>query len=867
MSITKEDFHVLFKRMDSMRDKKISWDEFLSYLLLEYRIGKIKSQKIERFELPLTQSPEIKNSKHHSVICRIVFCPEILLSKNRKTSFNSGCYLTASRDGTINYWSLDFVYQRSVKPINPNLHSQPTIITDLIAMPDVQIICTSSADNSGPSIMPFIILFSQGKIDGLLVTEFNKIHSNWVSQVAYYGTLRGFISCSKCSKCSLIYSDVIGTKMKYKFNVNLGISCFTYCEGKQILITGGPDCLIRLWKPYVPSKPVGILRGHRTPISKLIINEDSELLYSLSKNMSIKVWDISTQDYLQTYNNLPDKLSHRSTISVLFNSVTQKIIIASTVIVLLQCDKAINEALSDGDSHAGKVTCVIYNPLFKVIASTSTDSCIIIWDPWQGKRLHCITSAHNKFVKGNHVEVEIISAAFDFSYQFLVTGGRDGSVKVWSFSSGACVKNMSTESQSAITGIVWLRNRLVLSSWNRITEFADTEIGIYKKSWKTKHTDDIVCTDYCTDTLVTASYNGELVFWKIDTGVAYKRYQVMNPTENTIDEIGYGISTYKSEKLKKENSQKHGANELIKIEKNIIELKKIVPIRSVLFLCSRKIQRNIGTLLVSLDSGLIQVWSHHQAGGFIESFNVVHVKNDCCLSMATDPDNEFLITGHVMGYLKIWLLKNYIIEPVPKISMPALRLEFPFLWKDRIPGRAKRRVKNQPLPLLLSSFKGHSKPVNALKFLPGARLIVSGSSDHTIRLWTLSGRYIGTFGSSKNWPILVPNIPAREYLRKYRLPPEVKRIGSSTTIKVLKGGYIGANIDDDDDDDTEKSKKVPLKLRHVLFSERFVKPINNNDRYEAPRPELEANVTLDTSYEHIPAFSHLKIYNIDPIKN
>lgn len=84
--------------------------------------------------------------------------------------------------------------------------------------------------------------------------------------------------------------------------------------------------------------------------------------------MSIKVWDISTQDYLQTYNNLPDKLSHRSTISVLFNSVTQKIIFASTIIVLLQCDKAINEALSDGDSHAGKVTCVIYNPLFKIVS-------------------------------------------------------------------------------------------------------------------------------------------------------------------------------------------------------------------------------------------------------------------------------------------------------------------------------------------------------------------------------------------------------------------------------------------------------------------------------------------------------------------
>lgn len=69
-------------------------------------------------------------------------------------------------------------------------------------------------------------------------------------------------------------------------------------------------------------------------------------------------------------------------------------------------------------------------------------------------------------------------------------------------------------------------------------------------------------------------------------------------------------------------------------------------------------------------------------------------------------------------------------------------------------------------------------------------------------------------------------------------------------MQVLKGGYIGANIDDDDDDDAETPRQVPLKLRNILFSERFVKPINN-DRCEAPRPELEANVTLETSYEHV----------------
>lgn len=154
---------------------------------------------------------------------------------------------------------------------------------------------------------------------------------------------------------------------------------------------------------------------------------------------------------------------------------------------------------------------------------------------------------------------------------------------------------------------------------------------------------------------------------------------------------------------------------------------------------------SIGTLLVALDSGLVQVWSHHPRGGFIRAFHAIHIMRDCCMSLATDLNNEFLITGktiviklnneliilvfffpgHVKGYIKVWLLKNYVVDgTVSKINMPALRLEFPFLWKDRIPGRTKRAVKDQSLPLLLSSFKGHSKPVNAVQFIPGARLIV-----------------------------------------------------------------------------------------------------------------------------------------------
>lgn len=70
-----------------------------------------------------------------------------------------------------------------------------------------------------------------------------------------------------------------------------------------------------------------------------------------------------------------------------------------------------------------------------------------------------------------------------------------------------------------------------------------------------------------------------------------------------------------------------------------------LPVRAMLFLNTRPMAPNVGTLLVSLENGLIQVWSHHVSGGFITSFSAIHKGGDYVVSMCTDENNEFLFTG------------------------------------------------------------------------------------------------------------------------------------------------------------------------------------------------------------------------------
>ncbi|KZC13993.1 WD repeat-containing protein on Y chromosome [Dufourea novaeangliae] len=792
ITIPDKEFEVLFKKMNRKRDGNITWNEFISYLLVEFQ-KKDTALQWQILKLPITGAPELIKSHHRTPIHKIVFCPEV--SPDRTTSFQKGCYLTITKEGIINYWSLDLEYERSVQSTSSCLKVQQTLITDMIVMPDVQIVCTSSTEcdlrfydtvakkfdlrvvisslEKAVTCMSYsfsksikddshivlgdmsgsIKLISFSPVDRgpfkqepqrdtlfvryesvlkarLKVTDFKTEHTDWVKQVAYYGSVKAFMSCSRCSICSLLFSDFTGARVQYKFKVSMGITCFTFCEESQTLVTGGPDCIVRVWNPFVTKRPNCTFQGHHATICGLVIQNNGKRVYSLSNSKCIKVWDVLSQSCIQTYNGLTNELGEHTLMTIVYNSLNHKMIIASAMIAVVVCDPVINEELSDGYTHTKPVSCVLYNHLYKVVVSTGLDSCIIVWDPWLGNRLYLVTHAHSQFLYGQHNDVEITAACFDESEQLLVTGASDGTLKIWNFNTGTCLRNMAVEKNCEITSLAWVENRVLSSGWNRqVIEFAISDTNIYKKSWGVSHTDDILCsTVWYPQVLATATYNGEIILWRLETGQPYRKYKVQDPmsrfnVKHEKHESNVKSYTY-NEVTRGQNVRNIKQQIACKHQESVLNIMRTVAVRAMIFLSARPTKPNVGTLLVSLDSGLIQVWSHHPGGGFLEAFSVIHSVGDCALSLATDPKNHFLVTGHNKGYIKVWHIVNYLIPNSHKVCMPLLRLEFPFLWKDRIDGRAKRAVRDQPQPLLLTSVHGHLKPVKSVQIIPNARIIV-----------------------------------------------------------------------------------------------------------------------------------------------
>ncbi len=58
----------------------------------------------------------------------------------------------------------------------------------------------------------------------------------------------------------------------------------------------------------------------------------------------------------------------------------------------------------------------------------------------------------------------------------------------------------------------------------------------------------------------------------------------------------------------------------------------------------------------------------------------------------------------------------------------------------------------------IARWKAHSQEVVSVEYVPHETrpLVLSASGDGTVRLWTLEGHFIGTFGQEQPWDLKSP---------------------------------------------------------------------------------------------------------------
>ncbi|XP_050394974.1 WD repeat-containing protein on Y chromosome-like [Patella vulgata] len=846
--IDEEEVEKLFMKMDANCDGTLDWEEYVSYNLLEYQEKSQMLEMLK--EKPFPKEVKEIQTRHHDNIVRVIYSPHVhkrwtkldytngkyvTVSKDGIVTFwsmelrlnrihtipippdratqpwfvemcciyNVNMIALASTDRDIAFYDITakkFVKRYVITGLE-NCITTMDYWADLesksqsvLVWGDTEGCCCgiyfeiqrgSGLFGSLPSKQEVAkrISFAEllkGHYPNIKAFRLAGIHDDWVSKMSYIPEIGCFLSCCQSSTTSLYLGDFLKKKSPAYFKVDKGLFAFDYCPKLNIIATGGMDYIVRIWNPYVNNKCIVLLKGHTKPVVHVVLVGKKHQVVSIDKSKTIRVFDLKDQSCLQHLSGRILSLGPFPISTIFFNPGLQHLVLATNNLGLLESREE-DERHAEILSHNKPVAQILYNTIFKVVVSACEESVISVWDIETGEKQMQFVNAHTAMEDGFLTPLEITAMCFDPPLRRLLTGARDGSVKVWNFNVGAVLQEFSMPEASMVTGIICTPTKFYITGWFRyVGVYGDGEDIETLKLWPKKHEEDILCMAHLNPNLIaTGGYDGTIIVWLRETGHTYCR-----------------LNAHKGDK-------DYTRKEYDNLTKNYE-----AAIEKMLFLETRNYaDKDTAVLVASGAEGWVRFWSVAQGGRLLGQFNAAHKPDSSVNTMVVDSENRYLITADTMGVVKVWDIFNYCIrrritDDASFSRFKKLTKTFPYLKqfslddtlndeKSEVLLKRPPPVSSNPdetlkEPLILNSFRAHTKAIRDLEYINDRQLIITASADCAIRLWTVCGKYIGTFG--ERWKQLPKMIKASAIKRT--IPKDIRRCGSAKTMRVLNGGKI-----------------------------------------------------------------------------
>ncbi|KAI8911806.1 WD40-repeat-containing domain protein [Gorgonomyces haynaldii] len=822
-NITEEQEHQmtqLFMKIDANSDGTVDWDEFSTYMIT------VSGDHEEIADILNEKNRKLVGSPHKDMIVKIEFVAKerkyLTVSKdgiiclwtmslklhrsintrefNPRQAWVQDCkfipehsklvIVTDNRQLCI--YDLFAIKPRLVAVIN-QLESNPLCVsavanydddTDLILFGDDRgfvnvlymhrrFLVDSAGDNSIYELSASKLLQKDSMEKYNICISRRQVHKDkeWVLKVQYFHEMNAFVSCSRHAGSSLVIGDLERKTNRY-VNLPKGVACFDFSRRPSFLVTGGRDKVIRLWNPYVLSKPAGSLVGHNASISAIAINHEDAQIISLSEDKVIKIWNIRNLNCLQT---LVDKVPHRpeNIISAIFyDSLNRKIITGSTKLESWPMQQMSRNAFTR--SHDGPVVAAMFNTNFHQVVSCSQSGTITLWDPTAGTKIFQFHRPHGS--------LEVSSLCFDKSGRRLITGSKDECVKMWNFNNGQILRNMHKGDANETTDVCFIEigsNKFIVSvGWDRkITMFLDDANDLDVEPVRVLnttvagisggHTDDISSVAFCPpNSLASASVDGSIIVWNLDSGY-FKIYMkepfldLRSKEEKAVEKVMFVYNT----------------------DREVTSTSKIP-----LFSCHA--------------DGCVRVWDVNN-GRMMNEYNLQTVQEEGMSTMSCDAECKILLVGGSKGHIYMFDLKKMLAE----IHDP-----------DK-----------QGVFTISRTWRAHTASISSISYVKQYDIILSSAKDGCVRLWTANGDPIGTFGD-QTWvlgdPSTYASIPLDlrfEHEEETKKTEEAAKELQSLKLSIIETwkGLLAHGKIDDDQDKQRAIKKMRSKAIQMLVAKKW----------------------------------------------
>jgi WD40 repeat protein len=244
-------------------------------------------------------------------------------------------------------------------------------------------------------------------------------------------------------------------------------------------------------------------------------------IYYMLKCQVIKVWNARTMQCLQT---LTDKRLHRpeNIISSLnFDAVNLRLVLGHDTIEMYNVFRHLKNTATR--SHDLPVVAALYNESFQQIVSGCQSGIIRVWNPISGDRT---------FQFSVETEAEMTAMTFDLTHRRMLTGSRDGVIRMYNFNNGQLLQLMKKTKRAEVTHICYMevgRHRYIAAvGWDRRISLFPDEPGNFntepireihgENGSSRSHQDDIISMDFCPPSMVaTAGIDGLILIWNVES--------------------------------------------------------------------------------------------------------------------------------------------------------------------------------------------------------------------------------------------------------------------------------------------------------------------------------------------------------------
>lgn len=793
VAVFDKEIQTLFKKVDIASDGLVDWDEFCTYLMLQFEENDQASKLNGSTFVPKPNIVRIDHNKETTT--------KIL------TDFNPMRYVTVSKEGIIGVWSTELELQRKIEMEHSNSDTERTSnkrhikmwVTDAIAMPNVHkmalsttnrdiyfydmstpiytsqfhlcalsnvVLCLDYCYNkklpAGKSMLflgmdngVIMFLVFSTPLKGLFETPFKKtsgshqvylqdlpshsrfvtyqtlgqVHSDWVRRVKYIPFKEFVISCSGSGKDSLVVRDIDDKKRK----------TYTFKVAK------GVEC-------FDYSHNLNVICTGGVDHAVRLWNP-----YVTAKPVAIMKGHLSFIIDLAIHEALEQVFSYDKDGVLKAWDIKEQACLQTIVIrfpfghrnpehgpfPFLLVKSPINSLFISSHDCLAEIKIVAMNANKSTKTTHWKPLCSALYNPSMGQVItgcegsvitfwDLNTGRQAQHITEAHGIEEISCMTMDPSGRRLMTGDRSGNIHVWNASNGHLLNKLEPVEENEVTGIISLpeKSKIITVGWNR-------KILVYY--------DDI--QTFCLRPNV--GWKGGQLHQDDILTAAFCPPNYLATASFDGDIILWSLDREKMmRKLKK------GSGSLFKAKINklgLVQSKKShhnnagSPVDKLLFLTSRaqwKTQES--AILVSSEAGTLEFWCLYGPNRPMGRFTAANDEDSTVVALATDTSNEILITGDSSGFITVWDISSYCISRAETIIAQ--------VWSTT--QRAVNPDENpEGKPPQLASWHAHHDSVVSLEYVSRdeSAVLLSASKDCTARLWTLDGQYIGMFGQKRLW--------------------------------------------------------------------------------------------------------------------